>query len=84
LNIISLVILNYADFYNFLTQKPPLFQDVPHIYKVGNEAYTRLCRELGHINQCIIVSGESGSGKVCIFRYIIHGVPIKTSYNHLW
>ena len=41
-----------------------LFQGDPHIYKIGADAYSCMVRELGKINQCIIVSGESGAGKV--------------------
>ena len=41
-----------------------IFQDDPHIYRIGAEAYSCMVRELGKINQCIIVSGESGAGKV--------------------
>ncbi|XP_060581862.1 unconventional myosin-XIX-like isoform X2 [Ruditapes philippinarum] len=51
-------------------------EDVPHIYKVGNEAYTRLCRELGHINQCIIVSGESGSGKTVSAKHLLRYMTV--------
>ncbi|XP_033106826.1 myosin-2-like [Anneissia japonica] len=36
----------------------------PHVYGVAEAAFNNLSRRLGNINQSIIVSGESGAGKV--------------------
>ncbi|XP_053376032.1 unconventional myosin-XIX-like isoform X2 [Mercenaria mercenaria] len=56
-------------------------EDDPHIYKVGNEAYTRLCRELGHVNQCIIVSGESGSGKTVSAKHLLRFMTVVSNLS---
>ena len=42
------------------------FQKVPHVYSVADRAYQNLQKSFGdsRVNQCIIVSGESGAGKV--------------------
>lgn len=41
------------------------WQDLdPHIYPVAENAYTAMVRDLGKVNQSIIISGESGAGKV--------------------
>ena len=48
-----------------------IFQDLPpHIYTVAETAYSNLVRELGKVNQSIIISGESGAGKVCIPKHL--------------
>ena len=37
-----------------------------HIYKVAEEAYKSMQRDGSRVNQSIIVSGESGAGKVVL------------------
>ncbi|KAL4223752.1 Unconventional myosin-XIX [Mactra antiquata] len=67
------------------------FEDSPHIYKVGYEAYNRLCHGLGKTDQCIIVSGESGSGKTVTAKHLLrymttvansHGETVRRSSQH--
>lgn len=43
----------------------------PHIYKIGCQVYKRLCHGFGETNQCIIVSGESGSGKTVSAKHLL-------------
>ncbi|KAK6190824.1 hypothetical protein SNE40_002603 [Patella caerulea] len=43
----------------------------PHIYEIAQEAYSSLVRELGQINQSIIVSGESGAGKTVSAKHLL-------------
>lgn len=42
----------------------------PHIFAVGEEAYTMLEREW-HCNQSTIVSGKSGAGKTVLAKYTL-------------
>ena len=36
----------------------------PHVYSVAGAAHHRLITSLGLVNQAVLVSGESGAGKV--------------------
>ena len=52
---------------------PFFFQELPpHIFAVGQKAFVDLKRDLETRNQSIIVSGESGAGKV-IFLIVARG-----------
>nr|KAG5690058.1 hypothetical protein BaRGS_016366 [Batillaria attramentaria] len=48
----------------------------PHIYQVAESAYTSLVRELGKVNQCIIISGESGAGKTVSTKHLLKYLTI--------
>nr|XP_002739436.2 PREDICTED: unconventional myosin-XIX-like [Saccoglossus kowalevskii] len=53
---------------NCIKNKPP------HVFAVAEQAHCNLKRQLGHVNQSVIVSGESGAGKTwtarCVMRYL--------------
>lgn len=42
----------------------------PHIFAIADVAYYAMLRK--HINQCIVISGESGSGKTQSTNFLIH------------
>ncbi|KAJ8277352.1 hypothetical protein GJAV_G00074260 [Gymnothorax javanicus] len=42
----------------------------PHIFAIADVAYYAMLRE--HVNQCIVISGESGSGKTQSTNFLIH------------
>ncbi|OXB58735.1 hypothetical protein ASZ78_010621 [Callipepla squamata] len=42
----------------------------PHIFAIADVAYHTMLRK--HINQCIVISGESGSGKTQSTNFLIH------------
>ena len=45
---------------------PLIFQKLkPHIFTVGEQTYRNVKSLMEPINQSIVVSGESGAGKVC-------------------
>lgn len=41
----------------------------PHIFAIGNNAYKEMRAK--NRNQCIVISGESGAGKVCTYNNLI-------------
>ena len=41
----------------------------PHIYRLAEQCYSRMCSH--RINQAILISGESGSGKTCSTQHIV-------------
>ncbi|XP_070204320.1 unconventional myosin-XIX-like isoform X2 [Littorina saxatilis] len=52
-------------------------QDLPpHIYPVAEAAYTSLVRELGKVNQSIIISGESGAGKTVSAKHLLRYLTV--------
>ncbi|KAI7790960.1 putative unconventional myosin-IXb [Triplophysa rosa] len=42
----------------------------PHIFAIADVAYYTMLRK--HVNQCIVISGESGSGKTQSTNFLIH------------
>lgn len=46
----------------------------PHIFAIGNNAYKEMRTKIR--NQCIVISGESGAGKVCLLNllYLINKI----------
>ncbi|XP_016107262.1 unconventional myosin-IXb isoform X3 [Sinocyclocheilus grahami] len=42
----------------------------PHIFAIADVAYYAMLRK--HVNQCIVISGESGSGKTQSTNFLIH------------
>ncbi|MGH0168652.1 UNVERIFIED_CONTAM: hypothetical protein FKN15_001096 [Acipenser sinensis] len=42
----------------------------PHIFAIADVAYHAMLRK--HVNQCIVISGESGSGKTQSTNFLIH------------
>ncbi|KAL8610887.1 hypothetical protein ACOMHN_056742 [Nucella lapillus] len=44
---------------------------VPHIYTVGESAHMNLVRQLGQVNQSIVISGESGAGKTVSAKHLL-------------
>ncbi|XP_030075574.1 unconventional myosin-IXb [Microcaecilia unicolor] len=42
----------------------------PHIFAIADVAYHTMLRK--HVNQCIVISGESGSGKTQSTNFLIH------------
>ena len=42
----------------------------PHVFALADVAYYAMLRK--HINQCIVISGESGSGKTQSTNFLIH------------
>ena len=46
----------------------------PHIFAIGNNAYKEMRTK--NRNQCIVISGESGAGKVCLLNllYLINKI----------
>ncbi|XP_049733295.1 unconventional myosin-IXb isoform X3 [Elephas maximus indicus] len=42
----------------------------PHIFAIADAAYHAMLRK--HLNQCIVISGESGSGKTQSTNFLIH------------
>ncbi|RUS82402.1 hypothetical protein EGW08_009854 [Elysia chlorotica] len=48
----------------------------PHVYVVADEAYTRMKRRLGWVNQSIVVSGESGAGKTVSAKHLLRYLTI--------
>ena len=50
----------------------------PHIYRLAERCYSRMCSH--RINQAILISGESGSGKTCSTQHIVkHIAHLSTS-----
>ncbi|XP_076453180.1 unconventional myosin-XIX-like [Babylonia areolata] len=49
---------------------------LPHIYPVAENAYISLVRELGHVNQSIVISGESGAGKTVSAKHLLRYLTI--------
>lgn len=49
-----------------------------HVYSVAGVAHHRLTHDLGRINQAVLVSGESGAGKVnhCIISVSVIFSPM--------
>lgn len=49
---------------NFYKKQKALSQhdDPPHIFAIGNNAYQEML--ISKMNQCIVISGESGAGPV--------------------
>lgn len=54
----------------------------PHVYSVAGVAHHRLHHDIGLLNQAILVSGESGSGKASFegFCYIKSLILVITFY----
>ncbi|KAK3762270.1 hypothetical protein RRG08_005535 [Elysia crispata] len=48
----------------------------PHVYLVADKAYSCMKRELGCVNQSIIVSGESGAGKTVSAKHLLRYLTI--------
>ena len=42
----------------------------PHVFALADVAYYAMLRK--HVNQCIVISGESGSGKTQSTNFLIH------------
>jgi len=58
----------------------PLDQLPPHVFSIAHASYQHGVVEEG-INQSIIISGESGSGKVCIYIHVyIYGCVYSVYY----
>ncbi|KAH9524184.1 Unconventional myosin-XIX [Bulinus truncatus] len=57
----------------------PLQDLDPHIFIIGEKAYTHMLRELDKINQSIVVSGESGAGKTVSAKYLLKYLTIVSS-----
>ena len=51
----------------------------PHIYQLASAAYTDLVRGQGHIDQSIVVSGESGAGKTVSAKHLLRYLTIISS-----
>ena len=54
----------------------------PHVYAVAERAYSQMEHGVGPLNQSIIVSGESGAGKVSARPQIIQHL-FYTGHDHV-
>ncbi|XP_059052056.1 unconventional myosin IC isoform X1 [Achroia grisella] len=59
--------------------KKAFFEAPPHVYAIADNAYRSLVYE--HREQCILISGESGSGKTEASKKILEYIAART--NHL-
>ncbi|KAI5635816.1 myosin head (motor domain) domain-containing protein [Phthorimaea operculella] len=62
-----------------LYYKKNFFEAPPHVYAIADNAYRSLVYE--HREQCILISGESGSGKTEASKKILEYIAART--NHL-
>lgn len=52
----------------------------PHIYRIASEAYKNLCKDA--VDQCVIVTGESGAGKTEAAKQLMQFVTTVGTSNH--
>jgi myosin-1 len=62
------VVKSYQDRY--------IFEEPPHVFAIAEDAYRSLLSE--GVNQCIIISGESGSGKTETSKFIMRYIAAVT------
>ncbi|KAM4605669.1 unconventional myosin-IXb isoform 2-T3 [Polymixia lowei] len=60
----------YNPKYVKMYEKQPLGKLSPHIYAIADVAYRTMLNK--QVNQCIVISGESGSGKTESTSYLVH------------
>ncbi|KAM6168714.1 unconventional myosin-IXb isoform 2-T2 [Erethizon dorsatum] len=52
----------------------------PHVFALADVAYYAMLRK--HVNQCIVISGESGSGKTQSTNFLIHCLTALSQKGH--